>query len=52
MDRNEKLRLKSNIKITLMQWGFYVADKNCHDVAQVLRLLADEWEEKETDIEL
>ena len=52
MDISEKIRLRSIIKQHLMQLGYYIADENCHDVAQVLRHLADGWEEKETDIEL
>ena len=52
MTKAERLRLRSNIKMTLMQWGFYTADENCHDVARVLRHLADGYEEKDTEIEL
>ena len=44
MDKGEKINLRSWIKSNLMNWGFYMADNRSKDVADVLRNLADSWE--------
>jgi len=44
MDINEKINLRTRIKSNLMNLGFYMADDRSKDVADVLRNLADSWE--------
>lgn len=45
MDVNEKINLRTRIKSNLMNMGFYMADDRSKDVADVLRNLADSWED-------
>ena len=45
MDFNEKVNLRTRIKAHLMELGYYMADDRSKDVADVLRNLADSWED-------